>query len=500
MSATEDVTSHEVAREAAPGGYSSRLYNDDIAPRGEDAPWTAWGLFAWWMSAWHSLGNYTAAVGLLVLGLMGWQLAVGLCLGVLILYVMSNVMGIAGQKVGVPFPVFARASFGVFGSNIPAILRAIVAVAWYGIQTYLASVALMILVLKAFPDAQPLSEGDFLGLSALGWICFLGLWVAQLFVLHRGMETVRKLTEFAGPTIWVAMFALAVWTLNRADWHVDWTYHTGSSLSVAASIGAILTAAFLIVSDLSGPLVNFADFTRLSPDKQTVIRGNRLGLLINGIAFCVVAIAITLASVEVYGKAINDPIEMVRDVDSITVLLLTILVVAVATAGANVVLNFVSPAYDFVNVAPHRISFRTGGVITAVLSVVIMPWNLYSNPVVVNLFLGGIGALMGPVAGILAADFYVVRKAQVDRDSLYSDDPRGRYYYSRGTNMNSVIALALSGAISLCLALVPFFSPVHAFAWPVGLLLGAFFCLVVNRLRPNAHARAADLTERVGKA
>lgn len=277
---------------------------------------------------------------------------------------------------------------------------------------------------------------------------------------------------------------------------MDWTYHTGSApLGFWPSIGAILTAAFLIVSDLSGPLVNFADFTRLSPDRRTVVRGNRLGLLINGIAFCLVAILITLASVEVYGKAINDPIEMIRDIDSVTILLLAILVVAVATAGANVVPNFVSPAYDFVNVAPHRVSFRMGGVITAVLSIVIMPWNLYSSPVVVNLFLGGIGALMGPVVGILATDFCLVRKAQIDQDGLYTDDVDGRYYYSRGTNLNSVIALIVSGVIALCVALVPFFSVIHAFAWPIGLILGAASCLIVNRLRPNVHARASEFTQ-----
>ena len=207
------------------------------------------------------------------------------------------------------------------------------------------------------------------------------------------------------------------------------------------------------------------------------------------------AILITLASVEVYGKAINDPIEMIRDIDSVTILLLAILVVAVATAGANVVPNFVSPAYDFVNVAPHRVSFRMGGVITAVLSIVIMPWNLYSSPVVVNLFLGGIGALMGPVVGILATDFCLVRKAQIDQDGLYTDDVDGRYYYSRGTNLNSVIALIVSGVIALCVALVPFFSVIHAFAWPIGLILGAASCLIVNRLRPNVHARASEFTQ-----
>ena len=489
------VADPAVADPAAPHPrYSARLYNADIAPRGADGHWRTWDLFAWWMSAWHSLGNYTAAVGLLVLGLMGWQLALGLCLGVYLIYVASNIMGTAGQKVGVPFPVFARASFGVFGSNIPALLRAIVAVAWYGIQTYLASVVVMVLVLKIWPEAKALTESSFIGLSPLGWYCFLGMWVVQLAVLYRGMETVRKLSDFAGPTIWVGMFALAIWTLARAGWKLDWTYHVGPApLAFWPAVGAILAAAFLLTSNLRGPILNFADFTRLSPSKKTVVNGNRLGLLLNGVAFCVVSVVIGLAALEVYGKAISDPTELLDDIDNVTILLLAIILIAVATAGANVVLNFVSPAYDFSNIAPHKISFRTGGLITAILAVVITPWNLYSSPTVVNLFLGGIGALMGPLAGIIAADFYLIRRKMVDADSLYSDDPNGRYFYGRGTNMNSVIAFVISGGVALCIALVPVFHAIAPFAWPIGVVLGVASCVVVNRARPNLGARVDDL-------
>lgn len=184
-------------------GYSKRLYNEDLAPREGEGTWKTWNLFVWWMSAWHSLGGYTFAIGLLVLGVTGWQLALGLSLGVVSLYFVSNLVGIAGQKVGVPFPVFARASFGVFGANIAALLRAIVAVAWYGIQTYLASAVVMVLVMKIFPGSIQLTESSFLGLSVLGWICFMLLWFAHLFILYRGMETIRKLTDFAGPSGWV---------------------------------------------------------------------------------------------------------------------------------------------------------------------------------------------------------------------------------------------------------------------------------------------------------
>jgi NCS1 family nucleobase:cation symporter-1 len=184
-----------------------------------------------------------------------------------------------------------------------------------------------------------------------------------------------------------------------------------------------------------------------------------------------------------------------KDIDNPTLLLLTIIVVVIATAGINVILNFVSPSYDISNAAPKHINFRRGGLITAVLAVVVTPWNLYSNPVVVNQFIGGVGALMGPLLGIVLADYYLVRRAQIDPASLYSDAADGRYYFSRGTNLNSVIALIIAGIITLTFAFAPIFSAVAPFAWPIGVILGGILCLLVNRMRPNVHARANDLTE-----
>jgi len=477
-----------------PPGYSPRLYNEDIAPRKSEGKWGTWELFAWWMSAWHSLAGYAMAVGLIVLGITGWQMALGLAIGVVIIYFVSNLMGTAGQKVGVPFPVFARASFGVFGANIPALLRAVVAVFWYGIQTWLASAVIMILVLKLWPATEPLSKGSFLGLSALGWICFLFMWAVQLLVLHRGIETVRKLSNFAGPAIWIAMAALAIWTLNRAGWSIDWNYHEAKTgLAFGPAVVATCAAIFITVAYMAGPMLNFADFTRLSPNRKAVIRGNGLGLLLNGVAFCLVSIVIALASVKVYGKAIQDPIVLMKDIDNPTLLLLTIIVVAIATAGINVILNFVSPSYDISNAAPNHINFRRGGLITAVLAIVVTPWNLYSNPVVVNEFIGGVGALMGPLLGIVLADYYLVRKAQIHADSLYSDAPDGRYYYTKGTNLNSVIALIIAGLITLTFAFAPIFATIAPFSWPIGVVLGIILCLLVNRMRPNVHARAAEL-------
>ena len=179
-----------------PKEFSERLYNEDLRPLSEDERgWSTYSLFCTWMADVHSIGGYTFAAGLFFLGLTGWQVFLALIAGITAVYFLINLTSIAGQRHGIPYPVLSRISFGVFGANIPALIRAVIAIFWYGIQTWLASVAILILVLKVFPGLEPLTEHSFLGLSYLGWICFLLLWAAQLLVLRHGMESVRRLVD-----------------------------------------------------------------------------------------------------------------------------------------------------------------------------------------------------------------------------------------------------------------------------------------------------------------
>ena len=457
---------------------NGRLFNADIAPRTGAGKWGTGSLFNWWMSAWHSLGGYAMAVGFMAMGLNGWQALLGMTIGMVAMWGASNLMGIAGQRVGVPFPVFARLAFGVNGANIPAFLRAIVAVCWYGIQTYLASQAVLILVLKIIPGAQSLNETTVLGLTQLGWLCLLVLWAAQLFVLHRGMETVRRMSDLAGPTIWVAMIALALWTLARADWKLDWNYTMSDTvLTGSSAVVAVLAVASLVLAYMAGPMLNFADFTRMSSSESSVRKGNALGLLCNGIAFALISVVIGIASAEVYGKAVTDPILLLGDLDSVTLLLVSTLAVALAQVGVNIICNFVSASFDFAHLAPRVITFKIGGLITAVLSVVVMPWRMYSNPVIINYFLGGVGALIGPLFGIIIADFYLVKRSTFVVKDLYTSAPSGLYHYSKGFNVAYIAAFAVCGLITLVIALVPTFATLASFSWPIGVVLG--FCSVL---------------------
>src|SRR3954470_16906374 len=170
-----------------------------------------------WMSDVHSIGGYTFAAGLFFLGLAAWQVGVALLAGIAFVYFMMLLSGRAGQQLGVPYPVLARVSFGVFGANLPALIRAVIAIAWYGIQTYLASVALQVLMLAIWPGLESLTTGRFLGLSAFGWICFLTLSVIQGLISQRGMEMVRRYQDWAGPIVYVVMLALMIWILAEAD-------------------------------------------------------------------------------------------------------------------------------------------------------------------------------------------------------------------------------------------------------------------------------------------
>jgi NCS1 family nucleobase:cation symporter-1 len=241
------------------------------------------------------------------------------------------------------------------------------------------------------------------------------------------------------------------------------------------------TATFITVAYFAGPSLNFADFTRNAPTEASVRKGNRLGLLINAIAFGVISVIIALASVKVYGEAVHDPIALLGDIDNVTLLLVAIIAVSLATAGINIILNFVSPALDFSNAWPRRISFRTGGLLTAVLALLVMPWKLYANPVAVNYFIGGVGALMGPLLGIMLVDYYLVRRGAVDVHALYSENPEGPYFYNSGFSKRSLICLVVSGVAALAVAYLPALSSLAHFSWPIGLVVGGALCYALNR-------------------
>lgn len=456
-----------------------RLTNEDLAPAGK-RNWKVFDLFALWMSDVHNLGNYTFAAGLLFLGMNVWQIFTSLFTGFVIIYVGMNMMGRVGQRTGVPFPVVSRIAFGVWGANIPALIRAVIAILWYGIQTYLASVAVNVMLLAAWPGLESWTHRSFLGLDALGWVSFVALWLIQAAIMSQGMESIRKFQDFCGPAIWVVMIALAVWILAKADWTISLTT-TPHPVSVGEQWQQWFGGVGLILATYGTLMLNFCDFSRFAPDYRTVRRGNFWGLPVNSTAFVIVSVVCTAGAYEVFGKEITDPAYLVAEIDNTWVLILGALAFAIATMGVNIVANFVSPAYDLANVWPQKITFKIGGMISTVVALLVTPWNLYSSPAVVNYFLGALGAFLGPLFGVIMVDYYWVKRGRIDVDELFNARPGSRYRYRNGVNPKALWAFLPSAGIATVLALWKTFSDVASYSWFIGTALAAGLYVVLCR-------------------
>ncbi|OFI37149.1 nitrate reductase [Arthrobacter sp. SW1] len=442
--------------EAVKPHYDHRLANEDLVPL-KHQKWGAYNIFAFWMSDVHSVGGYVTAGSLFALGIASWQVLLALIIGIVIVQVFTNLVAKPSQKTGVPYPVINRAIFGIKGANIPAIIRGAIAIAWYGVQTFLAAESLNIIFLKFIPATHALAtDYSFLGLSALGWISYAILWVAQAAVFWNGMETIRKFIDFAGPAVYVVMIVLAIYLVSQAGWDkVSLDLSAGEPLDFWASIPVMLSAIAIVVSYFSGPMLNFGDFARYGKSFKAVKKGNFLGLPINFLFFSLLTVITASATVPVFGELITDPIHTVERIDTPFAILLGGLTFVTATVGINIVANFISPAFDFSNVAPHKISWRTGGMIAAVGSVILLPWNWYSNATAIHYSLGILGALIGPLFGILIAGYYLVSRQKVWVDEMYTMDPKGKYWFKNGYNPNAIKAVAISGAVSVASVIIP---------------------------------------------
>ncbi|WP_309081495.1 NCS1 family nucleobase:cation symporter-1 [Zhihengliuella sp.] len=471
-------------RENNPFDLSPGLYNQDLAPtKREGRTWRAYSIFTLWANDVHSLGNYAFAIGLFALGLGGWQILLALGLGGAFLFVLLNLSGFMGEKTGVPFPVMSRIAFGIRGAQIPALIRGAVAIAWFGIQTYLASVVFRIMIVAVIPGAAALDQSDYLGLSALGWISFVLLWALQLVIVSYGMEMIRKYEAFAGPVILVTMAALAVWMFVEAGGSIAWS--TPDSKTGLDMWLAILGGAALWVSIYGTFVLNFCDFTRGAHSKGSIVRGNFYGIPINMLLFGAIVVVLAGAQFKINGTVIESPADIVQTVPNTLFLVLACLALLVLTIAVNLMANFVAPIYALSNLFPKVLDFRRAGLVSGVLGLLILPWNLYNSPVVITYFLGGLGALLGPLFGIIMADYWLIRRARVNVPDLYRDRPESEYFFKRGFNPRAVAALVPTAVIAMLLAFVPAFAVVSAFSWFIGAGLGAVvYLLVADRRAP----------------
>ncbi|MDH4870126.1 NCS1 family nucleobase:cation symporter-1 [Pseudomonas sp. BN515] len=460
---------------------SPRLYSADLAPtKAQGRSWGRYSLFALWTNDVHNIANYSFAIGLFALGMSGAQILAAFALGALLIYGLMNLSGYMGQKTGLPYPVMCRISFGIHGAQIPALIRAVIAIAWFGIQTYLASVVLRVLLTAVFPSLAAYDQDSLLGLSTLGWITFLGIWCVQLVIFAYGMEMVRRYESFAGPVILLTFTALAGWMYQRSGFSITWS--TGEGYTGSTMWLKVLGAAALWVSLYGTMILNFCDFTRNCPDRRTISVGNFWGLPVNMLGFALIAVVLAGAQFSIDGKLVKSPTEIVASIPDTLGLVLACLAFLIVTVAVNIMANFVAPAYVLTNLAPRVLNFRRAGLLSATIAVLILPWHLYNSPGVIVYFLGGLGALLGPLYGIMIVDYYLLRRGRVNLPELYSESREAAYHYHRGVNPRALAAFVPAALISTLLALLPAFESLSAFSWFFGAgLAGLIYCAIADR-------------------
>jgi len=434
-------------------GASPSLYNEDLAPA-KVRNWGPFSIFNVWTSDVHSLWGYYLAASLFLFcgGFVNFLIAIGI--GSLIIYVLMNMIGLAGVKTGVPYPVLARSSFGIWGANVPALVRAIVACFWYGAQTAAASGAIVALLTRWDVFANFHNTTQFLGHSGLETICFIIVWGAQLLIIQRGMETVRRFQDWAGPAVWIMMLILAIYLCIKAgsfsfsreipmDVLLDKTRDAGVP-GEPGSWSALMAVAAIWVTYFSALYLNFCDFSRYAPNKEALKKGNIWGLPVNLILFSLVAGVTTIAAYDVYGEVLLHPDQISAKFDSWFLALLAALTFAVATLGINVVANFVSSAFDFSNVFPKQIDFKRGGYIAAFIALCLYPFAPWEGGAAH--FVNVIGATMGPIFGIMMVDYYLIRKTELNVEDLYREN--GEFRFQGGWHVKAFIAAGIGAIFS----------------------------------------------------
>lgn len=493
--ATHDIAlqnSQKIIWETTHPEVSPDLYNKDLAPTSrKDRSWSTFSICALWINDVHNLGNYSFAIGLLSLGMNGTELALSLGLGSIFLFVLLSLSGYMGVKTGVPFPVLCRISFGIRGAHFPALVRGLVATVWFGIQTYLASIVLTIMLTTLWPSLKPLTEPHVLGLSHLGWISFLLLWITQLGIACYGMEAIRRYEAFSGPLILITFISLAGWIAYASGGHFVWpSPHSSQPVEAWKRIAG---AAVLWVAVYGTFILSFCDFTRHAKSFGAVIRGNFWGLPINIMIFTAIALSITGGQLAIDGELIKGPTDIVSKIPYTPALILACLSLLMLTIAVNLMANFVAAAYAFTNYFPNVLTFRSATVITAIVGLVILPWNLYNSPNVIMVFLNGIGLILGPIFGVIATDYWFIRLGKIDVVALYSDAKAEPYFYTNGFNVRAIGSVSVAGFLCLLIELAPALGGLANISWLLGAITAALIYALIS-------PRQTTSTERDGEA
>ncbi len=438
----------------------SPLVNEDIAPTSiTQRTWSTYNIAALWIGMSVCIPTYMLASGLIAGGMNWWQAIFTIALGNVIVLVPMILNAHAGTKYGIPFPVLARASFGTIGSNVPALLRAIVACGWFGIQTWIGGQAINAMVVVLIPSWSQFGAGP--------WISFAVFWIMNVYFIIKGTESIRWLESLAAPFLIVVGLALLGWAyVNGGGW--------GPILSQPSKFTSFGEFWKFFIPSLTGMVgfwatlsLNIPDFSRYAKNQRAQMLGQALGLPPTMTLYAFIGVAVTSATIIIFGEAIWDPVVLLSKFDNPVIILLAMISLLVATLTTNIAANVVSPANDFANLMPRKISFKTGGLITAFIGIIMMPWKLLSDyGTYIFGWLIGYSGFLGPIAGVLIADYFIVNKRELALKDLYLRN--GIYEFTNGFNVKAILALIAGVIVALIGLAVDDLRFLYDYAWFVG--------------------------------
>lgn len=473
--------------------HSSTLYNEDLAPIPQEK--RTWGTFnyaALWISMSLCIPTYMLASSLIEGGMNWWESILTIFVGNTVVLIPMILNGHAGAKYGIPFPVFARASFGTKGANIPAVLRAIVACGWFGIQTWIGGFALYQMFRLWIPSLETLPQifPDSFQLQTGPAIMFLLFWLLNMYVVYLGVESIKKLLVFKAFFLPAAALALLFWAI-KAGHGLGPILNQPSKLIGNSFWHYFFPALTGMVGYWATLSLNIPDFTRYAKSQRSQAIGQLIGLPPSMTLFSFIGVVVTSATFIIYGKTIWDPVALAGKFDSKLLVSFAMIAVALSTLATNIAANIVSPANDFSNLSPAKINFRTGGYITGVIGVLIFPWKLIADPNgYIFTWLIAYSSLLGPIGGIMIADYYFIRKQQLVVSEMY--EPKGQYGFTNGFNKFAIIALLLGilpnvPGFLLQIKLISadvfpaWISQLYNYAWFVGFFVSGITYLIFMR-------------------
>jgi NCS1 family nucleobase:cation symporter-1 len=430
----------------------SVFYNRDMAPTTRaDRKWGMKDIAALWISMSACIPTYMLASSLIAEGMNWWQAVVTIFLGNTIVLIPMVLNAHAGTKYGIPFPVYCRASFGIVGANVPALLRALVACGWFGIQTWIGGWAIYQILAIYFPGWEEFPKLSALDINLPQLACFLLFWGINMLVIYRGIESIRILLNIKAPLLIALGLALLAWAYDQAGGFGPMLSQPSKFVPDGPKAGQFWNFFFPALTAMVGfwatLSLNIPDFTRYAYSQRDQVIGQAVGLPTTMGLYSFIGVAVTSATIVIYGKEIWDPVVLVTRFRNPAVLVVALFALCLATLATNLAANVVSPANDFAHLWPRKISFRTGGLITGVIGIVIQPWKLVADPSgYIFTWLIAYSALLGAVGGILIADYFLVRKMRLDLPALYRKN--GPYWYTLG--INPVALLALLAGIAPC--------------------------------------------------